>query len=456
VPLTVSTLVLTALLAAPKGGAPTIPLERYELDNGLKIVLSEDHSAPIVTTYITYNVGAAAEEKGSTGFAHLFEHMMFNGSENVPEGAYSWYIDGTGGILNGNTEPDRTNYFQTVPSNFLEGVLWLEASRMSGLELTDESLDNEKSVVKEEVRQQQNNQPFMKTILLDWPATAFSSWQYSHSIYGSMEDLSNAPVQAFKDFFAKYYVPNNATLVIVGDFDKAKAKSLVAKHFAGIPKGPETTYEFPEEPEQKEAVYKKVEDPLAPIPAVLVSWDIPAPRTKDRDAIELLAAVLTNGASARLPKKLVDEEKLALQVIMQAGFPIPTYGPGQMAAFLIPGNNVDPEKLREAFWAELHDVQKNGVSKAELKRARAKIKKQHIDSLGSTLFKAMQLGTYEAFFGGADKFQGDYKRFDKIKPADLKRVANDYLNETRSVTFDIVPGGGGAAGMMGGPLGGGH
>ncbi len=452
--LTVTMLALTALLAAPKGGAPTIPLERYELDNGLKIVLSEDHSAPIVTTYITYNVGAAAEEKGRTGFAHLFEHMMFNGSENVPEGAYAWYIDGTGGILNGNTEPDRTNYFQTVPSNFLEGILWLEASRMRGLDLTEESLDNEKAVVKEEVRQQQNNQPFMKTILLDWPATAFSSWQYSHSIYGSMEDLSNAPVQAFKDFFAKYYVPNNATLVVVGDFEAAKAKALVAKHFASIPKGPETSYEFPKEPAQEKAVYKKVEDPLAPIPAVLISWDIPEPRTKDRDAIELLAAVLTNGASARLPKKLVDEQKLALQIIMQAGFPIPTYGPGQMAAFLIPGNNVDPEKLREAFWAELESVQQKGVTAAELTRARAKIKKEHIDSLGSTLFKAMQLGTYEAFFGGADKFAGDYKRFDKIKPADLQRVANEYLNEPRSVTFDIVPGGGGA-GMMG-PMGGGH
>lgn len=454
-PLTMSTLALTALLAAPKGGTPEIPLERFTLDNGLKVVLSEDHSAPIVTTYITYKVGAAAEEKGYTGFAHLFEHMMFNGSEGVPEGAYAWYIDGTGGILNGNTEPDRTNYFQTVPSNFLEGILWLEASRMKGLELTEESLNNEKDVVKEEVRQQQNNQPFMKTLLLDWPATAFSSWQYSHSIYGSMEDLSNAPVQAFKDFFARHYVPNNATLVVVGDIEPAKAKELIAKHFAPIPKGPENTTEFPVEPEQTEAVYKKVDDPLAPIALSIVSWDVPEPRTKDRDALELLGAVLTNGASARLNKKLVDEDKLALQVIMQVGFPIPTYGPGQMATLLIPGNNVKPEKLREAFWAEIEDIQKKGVSGNELKRARAKIKKQHIDSLGSTLFKAMQLGTYESFYGGADNFSGDYKRYDKISAADLKRVANTYLTKPRSVTFDVMPAGGGGMGGFGG-IGGGH
>jgi predicted Zn-dependent peptidase len=453
--LSISALVLTALLAAPKGDAPQISIERFTLDNGLKVVLSEDHSAPIVTSYITYGVGAAAEKKGYTGFAHLFEHMMFNGSDGVPEGAYSWYIDGTGGVLNGNTEPDRTNYFQIVPSNFLEGILWLEAARMRGLDLTEESLDNEKSVVKEEVRQQQNNQPFMKTFLLDWPGTAFSSWEYSHSIYGSMEDLSNAPVQSFKDFFAQYYVPNNATLVIVGDFESAAAKGLVDKHFSKIPKGPDTEIKFPEEPEQTEAVYKKVDDPLAPIPLALVSWDVPAPRTKDRDALELLAGIMTNGASSRLNKKLVDEEKLALQIVMQAGFPIPTYGPGQMATILVPANNVKPEKLREAFWAELESIQKKGVSGKELKRARAKIKKEHIDSLGKTIFKAMQLATYEAFFGGADKFDGDYKRYDKITAADIKRVANKYLTKERSVTFDIMPGGGGGFGGLG-SIGGGN
>jgi predicted Zn-dependent peptidase len=445
---------LLALLAAP-AGAPAVPLETYELDNGLKVVLSEDHSAPIVTTYITYRVGAAAEQKGFTGFAHLFEHMMFNGSDGVPEGAYSWYIDGTGGILNGNTEPDRTNYFQTVPSNFLEGVLWLEAARMRGLALDEKSLSNEKDVVKEEVRQQQNNQPFMKTILLEWPAAAFSSWEYSHSIYGSMDDLSNAPVQAFKDFFARFYVPNNATLVVVGDFESAAAKELVARHFAPIPRGPANETKFPVEPAQTEAVYEKVEDPLAPIPLALVSWDVPEPRTKDRDALELLGAVLTNGASARLTRKLVDEDKLALQVIMQVGFPIPTYGPGQMAALLVPARGVQPEKLREAFWAELQAVQTKGVTDRELRRARAKIKKQHIDSLGSTLFKALQLATYETFYGGAEKFSGDYRRYDSISARDLQRVAQTYLTPARSVTFDVLPGGGGG-GMGGlGGLGGG-
>ena len=176
----------------------TIPVEKFKLDNGLQVVLSEDHSAPIVTVYITYRVGSSQEVEGRTGFAHLFEHMMFNGSKNIPEGAFGYYVDNTGGSLNGNTEPDRTNYFETVPSNFLEGMLDLEASRMESLILTEESLNNEKDVVKEEGRQQQENQPFAKTILLDWPAAAFSSWAYNHSIYGSMEDLTNAPAQAAK------------------------------------------------------------------------------------------------------------------------------------------------------------------------------------------------------------------------------------------------------------------
>lgn len=443
--------VLTASTLAASPPAGEIPIETVELDNGLTVVLSEDHSAPIVTSYITYRVGSADEKEGFTGFAHLFEHMMFNGSENVPEGAFAYYVDGTGGILNGNTEPDRTNYFVSVPSNYLEGAIFLEANRMRSLQITEEALANEKDVVKEEVRQQQENQPFLKTILLDWPATAFSSWAYSHSIYGSMEDLSNAPVQAFKDFFAKYYTPNNATLVLVGDFESKDAKDLVNKYFGPIPKGPEIERTFPEEPEQTKAVKKEVKDPLAPVPMVLVSWDIPEARTEDRDALELLTAILSTGASARLNKKLVDEDKVALQVIMQAGFPIPTYGPGQLATLLIPSDKASPEELQKAFWAEIDKVQKEGVSKKELNKARAKKKFEYLDSLDSTLFKAMQLATYEVFYGGAEKFNGDYKRFDELKTKDLDAVARKYLTKERSVTFEIMPGD--DAGAPTGPIG---
>jgi predicted Zn-dependent peptidase len=437
------------VLAAPDAAAPKIPIERHTLQNGLKVVLSEDHSAPIVTVYITYRVGSAMEVEGRTGFAHLFEHMMFNGSENIPEGAYSWYIDGTGGFLNGNTEPDRTNYFQVVPSNFLEGMLYMEASRMRRLELTEESLSNEKDVVKEEVRQQQQNQPFVKTILLDWPAAAYSNWEYSHSIYGSMEDLTKAPVQAFIDFFERYYVPNNATLVVVGDIDPGRTKKLIEKHFASIPKGPENTKAFPKEKEQTEAFYKEVKDPLAPIPLAIVSFDVPPPRTKDRDALELLATVLTNGKSARLPKRLVDDEKLAVQVLMQAGFPIPTYGPGQLATLLIASKDVELATLRASFWDEIEKVKKKGVTAAELRRGKAKLRKQYVDGLDSTLFKAMQLATYETFYGGAHEFLEDQDRYAKITRADLKRVAKKYLTKEASVTFDIVPGGGGGLGGFG-------
>jgi zinc protease len=446
--LTTTTLLLAALSAAnPKD--PKIPIERFQLDNGLKVVMSEDHSAPIVTVYITYRVGSAAEKEGLTGFAHLFEHMMFNGSKDVPEGGFAWYVDGTGGILNGNTEPDRTNYFETVPSNFLEGMLYLESNRMQNLGITEEALDNEKQVVKEEVRQQQENQPFLKTILLDWPATAFSSWEYSHSIYGSMDDLNNAPVQAFKDFFARWYVPNNATLVIVGDFDPKNAKELVGKYFAAIPKGEDNPGTFPTEKKQTEAVYKKVEDPLAPFPAIIMSWDIPPPRTADRDALDVLAKVLASGASSRLRKRLIDEDKTALEVIMQAGFPIPTYGPGQLALLAIANGDATPEKIRGALWEEIEKVQREGISKAELDRALTKVKVEYTQTLGDTLFKASELATYETFFGGADKWPKEIDRLQKLKPADLQRVAREYLTKEASVTFDIVPPAGNAGMGMG-------
>ncbi|MFV8753767.1 M16 family metallopeptidase [Nannocystaceae bacterium ST9] len=433
------TATLISLAPPASKASDSIPIERFTLDNGLKVVLSEDHSAPIVTTYITYKVGAAQEQKGFTGFAHLFEHMMFNGSKHVPEGAYAWYIDGTGGVLNGNTESDRTNYFQTVPSNYLEGMLWLEADRMAALTITEEALANEKDVVKEEVRQQQENQPFVKTILLDWPSVAYSSWEYSHSIYGSMDDLSNAPKSAFEEFFARYYVPNNAALVIVGDFDPAQARKLIETYFGGIPRGPDNTWTYPAEAVQTQAVYQKVSDPLAPVPAALISWDVPQPRTKDRDALELLAAVLSEGDSSRLRKRLIDQDKLAIEVVMMTGFPIPTYGPGELLTLLIPANNVDVEAARKVLWEEIELVRSKGVSKAELDTARAKKKLAYVQSLGDTLFKAEQLATYETFFGGAQHFVDDYRRFDAITVKDLQRVAKDYLSVERSVTFDILP-----------------
>ena len=425
--------------AAPAAG-PKVPVEKFTLANGLKVVLSEDHSAPVVTVYTTFRVGGAQEVKGSTGFAHLFEHMMFNGSRNVPEGAYAYYLDATGGDVNANTEHDRTNYYQTVPSNYLEGILYLEANRMANLEITEASLANEKSVVKEEVRQQQENTPYARTILLDWPALAYSSWEYAHSIYGSMEDLSNAPVQAFVDFFKKYYAPNNATLVLCGDFDRVKARALVEKYYGPLQAGAALTYGFPAEAPQTTAVYKEIVDPLAPTPLTLISFDAPAPRTADYTALELLAATLADGASSRLPRVLVDDKKLSAGVNLQAGFPWMTYGPSQMVALLVASNDTKLPALRAAFWAEIEKVHRDGVTAAEVERARAKLRKRHVDGLGSTFYKASQLATYEAFFGGAEQFAGDIARFDRVTPADLKRVAGKYITQPASVTFDVVPG----------------
>ena len=436
--------VLAALMVeAPAWAAnpgPKVPVEKFTLPNGLKVVLSEDHTAPVVTVYTTFRVGGAHEVKGFTGFAHLFEHMMFNGSRNVPEGAYAHYLDATGGDVNANTEHDRTNYYQTVPSNYLEGILYLESNRMAHLEITEASLANEKSVVKEEVRQQQENTPFARTILLDWPAVAYSSWEYAHSIYGSMEDLSNAPVQAFVDFFKKYYAPNNATLVICGDFEAGKAKALVERYYGPLQAGVALNYAFPEEAPQTAAIIKEVVDPLAPVPLTLVSFDVPAPRTADYTALELLVTVLADGGSSRLQRVLVDDKKVASGVNLQVGFPWMTYGPSQLVALLVASQGAKLADLRAAFWSEVEQVQRGGVTAAEVARAKAKLRKAHVDGLGSTFFKASQLATYEAFFGGAEKFAGDIARFDAVTPADLKRVAAKYMTRPASVTFDVTPG----------------
>ncbi len=435
--LAVSSAPIMAVAAPP---LPRVPVSKFTLPNGLRVVLSEDHSAPVVTVYTTYRVGGANEQKGYTGFAHLFEHMMFNGSRNVPEGAYAYYVDATGGDVNANTEHDRTNYYQTVPSNYLEGILYLESNRMANLEITERALANEKSVVKEEVRQQQENSPYARTLLLDWPAAAYSSWEYAHSMYGSMEDLSSAPVQAFVDFFKKYYVPNNATLVICGDFEPGRARALVERYYGPLQAGPELPRGYPEEATQTAAVYREVQDPLAPTPMALISFDIPPPQTPDHTALELLSTVLSSGASARLPRVLVDDKKLASMVMMQPGFPWATYGPSQLVGLLIASKDTRLPELRAAYWAEIERVQKEGVTAAEIARAKSKLYKQHIDTLGSTMYKAQQLATHETFFAGAEKFAEDIKRFDRVTAADLKRVAGKYLSRSASVTFDIVPG----------------
>jgi zinc protease len=289
--------------AAPAGFH--IPIEQYKLENGLRVILSKDSSAPVVTVYMLYDVGARSEERGRTGFAHLFEHMMFQGSQNAPKGTMDQLDEGNGGFNNGSTHPDYTDYFQVLPSNKLPIALWLEADRMRGLLLTKENLDNQKEAVKQERRLSFDNRPYATAIVDIWPTVAFHNFSNSHSLIGSFEDLNNATLDDVRAFFRTYYAPNNATLVLVGDIDPAAAKKTIATYFASILAQPQPKRPNLDEPPQTEARFARHADALARVPAVVIGYPAPERRSSDYYALAMLDAVLTGGDSSRFQQNLV-------------------------------------------------------------------------------------------------------------------------------------------------------
>ena len=254
---------------------PLIPIEKYSLKNGLRVILSRDNAVPVVSVYIMYDVGARAEEKGRTGFAHLFEHMMFEGSANAPKGTHFKMIQANGGTMNGQTHPDYTDYFETLPSNKLAVGLWLESDRMRSLNITAENLSNQKEAVKQERRLRMDNQPYSTAIVERWPELAYQNWQNSHSLIGSFEDLNAASVEDVAKFFKTYYAPDNAVLVLVGDIQIPETKKLIETYFGDIPAQPKPrTPDLAEpSPKPRSDVYH---DPLAKVPGVIIGYPGPA------------------------------------------------------------------------------------------------------------------------------------------------------------------------------------
>ncbi|MDQ6759145.1 MAG: insulinase family protein, partial [Acidobacteriota bacterium] len=271
----------------------TIPVETYKLKNGLRVILSKDNAVPVVTVYLAYDVGARSEEKGRTGFAHLFEHMMFQGSANVPKGVHFGTISSNGGIMNGSTHPDFTDYFEVLPSNKMVTGLWLESDRMRSLSLNDENLKNQKEAVKQERRLRFDNQPYTTAIVEGWPKVMFKNWQSSHPLIGSFEDLDASTVEDVSKFFKANYAPNNATLVIVGDFQPAEAMKFIEAYFGDIPSQPVPKHPDLTEPGNFEAHSETYKDPLARVPGVIVGYPGPKRRSPDYYAINMIDAILT-------------------------------------------------------------------------------------------------------------------------------------------------------------------
>ena len=420
-----------------------IPIEKYTLPNGMRVILSADSSVPVVTAYIIYGAGARLEEKGRTGFAHLFEHMMFQGSENAPKGTHFRMVESNGGSLNGSTHPDYTDYFEVLPSNKLAVGLWLEADRMRALAINQENLDNQKEAVKQERRLSFDNQPYATAIVDRWPELAYGNWQSSHSLIGSFEDLNAATVEDVARFFRTYYAPNNAVLVISGDIQSAEAKLLVERYFGNIPPQPQPDPPDLTEPPRTEPRAEVYRDRLARVPALLIGYPGPARRTPEYNAMVMLDLLLTGGDSSRFQQNLVKGRKSVIQYEANLGWPFagPTdyKDPGAYAMMLLYNPAFQGDQILAQVEEEIAKLQKHGVNPKELERQRAHLRSSRIRQLQASRSRAALLGKYELLDRKPEYINTELGDFLAVGPEEIQAAAAKYVDAARRTVLDIVP-----------------
>lgn len=410
-------------------------IERYTLANGLRVVLNPDDSIPVVSIAVYYDVGSRNEPEGLTGFAHLFEHMMFQGSENVKKAEHFQFIMKAGGTMNGTTSSERTNYFETMPANQLPLALWLESDRMRSLAVTQENLDNQRDAVKEEKRLRYDNQPYGEVFDLI-NSMVFKNFANAHSTIGSMEDLDSATVEDVKEFFRVYYAPNNAVLVISGSFDVAEAKNLVEKFFGTIPNQPPPPALDVSEPAEVALKYKRHEDKLAPLPAFLMGWKTPPRRTPEFYALYLAGKVLYDGDSSRLYQKLVKGEETVLQLF---GFTDERRGPSAIYIGAIPKEEKYLESIRRTITEEIKEIAENGVTAEEMSKLRNQLINDEIRSRQSSMSRAQQIAEFALYDGDPLLINTELEELLAISAEDIQAAVQKFLNTENHALLDVVP-----------------
>jgi len=428
---------LVAALLAVQGGR--IGYESFALPNGLRVLYSEDHSTPVVTVDLWYYTGARNERPGRSGFAHLFEHMMFQGSAHVKKSEHFQLVQRAGGTLNASTHDDYTNYYETIPSNRLNLALWLEADRMRSLAVTQENLENQRATVKEEKRLRVDNQPYAPTFrnAILWPFDSTTCFAYAHPSIGSMDDLDAAKLEDVKAYFSTYYAPNNATLVVVGDFRPVELRRLVNQYFADIPSQPpppavSCQYKLAPGPARRD-----VEDEHANLAAAFRIYRLPPHTDPDIPAIELLNVILGQGESSRLNVGVVRRDKAALQAGMFAL--TERRGPGVLVAFGIANQGVAVQALDSLIGAQLDSVRRAGVTPDELTRARNAFRADFIHERETSFGRAEALQHYNLFHGSVAEINGDLDRYLAVSAADIQRAAMKYLDPANSVVVVVRP-----------------
>jgi zinc protease len=358
-----------------------IPIQSSKLANGLRVVIAPDAIAPVVTVGIYYKIGFRLEPEGRSGFAHLFEHMMFQGSANAPKMHHIKLINSSGGVLNGSTMYDLTNYYESVPSNAIERVLWLEADRMRALKVDDENLRNQRDVVKEEVRVNVLNQPYGGFPWLDMPPVAFRNWANAHNFYGDFADLDAANLVDVQKFFKTYYVPNNAVLLILGDIKAEEGLALAAKYFSDIPAGAPPPFADPAEPQQLEERRGHVVEQFGTLPAMAIGYVMPKRRTAEWYAMAMLDQALHGGRVGRLYRELVLEKQIAVEADGGVDDIFGYNGPTQMTTRILHKPEYSSEETLAAFDAVIREVQEKGISEDELEQIKVKWRSDYYSTL---------------------------------------------------------------------------
>lgn len=426
---------LTGFLYPAHAQYDKIDFQQYELDNGLDVILHEDHSTPIVAVTVTYHVGSKNEQKNRKGFAHFFEHLMFEETKNIEKGKFGQIVQNAGGRRNASTSFDRTQYFEVLPSNQFKLGLWLESERMLHAKIDSQGVATQREVIKQEKNQRLDNRPY-GTVFQEVFRHSFKEHPYQWTPIGTDQDINNAKVEEFREFYKTYYVPNNAVLSIAGDINPKRAKKLIKQYFGPIPKGtkdiPRVDEKEPlQQAETRDTVYDNIQ-----LPAVIQSYHTPAMGSEDFYALDMLTTLLSDGKSSRMYESIVDEQELALAVNSSM---IPLEDPGLFFVFGITNRGVPADSVEMAINDELERVRQEGITDREFQKVQNQIEDDFYSGKNSVRGIATQLARYHLLYGNAKLINTEIKRYRKVKKQDLKQVANEYLVPSNRTVLYYLP-----------------
>ncbi|HQU95507.1 MAG TPA: pitrilysin family protein [Saprospiraceae bacterium] len=412
-----------------------IDFVEYDLNNGLHVILHQDNTSSLVTISMMYHVGSKNEDPNKTGFAHFFEHLMFEGSENIPRGKFFNYVQDSGGSLNANTTQDRTFYYEVFSAHHLETGLWLESERMLHALVDHEGIETQRSVVKEERRQRYDNQPY-GTIVEQCMKRAYKLHPYQWSVIGSMDHIDNANEDDFQDFYERYYVPQNAVLCLAGNFEMEHARLLIDKYFSTIPRGKSdikrpTIAEKPLSGEVRDVVYDNVQ-----LPAVVHMYRIPGFADKDYYAVQLFSELMSNGSSSKLYQSLVDKSQVAIQV---GSFPFELEHPGVVIQFAIGNPDSSVETLETMMDEEINKIIQNGLTSKELEKLINQTETRLVNEKSSLLSIAEGLSTYYTYFKDTNMYNKELEQYTAVSIADIQNIAQKYFQPNNRVSLFWLP-----------------